>query len=135
MPCALSALVAAAGSAGVPFGSKPPGTLLLPGVFVAVGVLPTLGFKEVIGAPELLTPKGAPGLETVPCTLLPRLSSITNCAVSAASALSRVCAGFAWQNWFVNATTAGRSSPFRISAGGKFFSCLSESMYLARPSK
>ena len=61
--CGLSPLVAAAGLFGVPFGFKPPGTLLLPGVFVAVGVLPTDGSNEVMGAPELLVPMGAGSLE------------------------------------------------------------------------
>ena len=100
MPCEFNPLVAAAGLFGVPFGFKPPGTLLTPGVFVAVGVLPTEGFNEVMGAPELLVPKGAGPLELEVARLTPLtpLSSIANCAVIAASALSSVCAGLAWQN-------------------------------------
>ena len=44
----------------MPSAFNPPGTLLAPGVFVAVGVLPTAdGSIEVIGAPVLLVPSGA----------------------------------------------------------------------------
>src|SRR4051812_13080740 len=94
VPCVLRPLVAATGSAGVPFTFKPPGTLLTPGVFVAVGVLPTDGFNEVIGAPALFVPK-ARGLLKLALRGRP---SIANCAVIAARALSSVCAGLVWQN-------------------------------------
>ena len=61
--------------ATVPFGFRPPGTLLTPGVLVAVGVLPTAGLVEVIGAPALLVPSGATAGLTAMALLTPALTA------------------------------------------------------------